>query len=501
MNVNVVANKLPNHFDTDHLQADLMGHTIRGGKVTLCAQVLKLFLNIGSVMILARLLTPSDFGIIAMVTALTGVIAMFKDAGLSMATVQRDIVNHEQISTLFWINVALSLALALLIAALAPVVAWFYDLENLKNITLAVASIFFIGGLTVQHQALIRRQMRFGTLAKIQIISAVSGLAVAILGALNGAGYWSLIMQMGVSEITSLFLTWAYCRWIPGKLQRAVGTRSMVKFGGYLTGFNFVNYFARNADNILIGKFWGGSDLGLYSKAYSLLLFPIQQINGPIAAVTIPALSRLQNDPEQFAVFFKRILVTVSSITFPLIAIIIICSKEIIFLVLGDDWIAAVPIFTALAISGFFQPIGNITGILYVSLGRTQRMFKWGLMSSSWIILSFIVGLPYGVFGVALSYSIAITLMMTPLILYATHGTPLTYKDFYYSIRLPAFATLVASFVGLYIHSILAPFGFYWLTLASTGISTLTFYLLLLYLISKDQFNQSYKVIVSILRK
>lgn len=441
-----------NHFDTSHLHADLKRHTVRSGIFTLSAQGCSFFLNLISTAILARLLTPSDFGLVAMVTALTGLLAMFKDAGLSMATVQKDTVTHEQVSTLFWINVALSLLFMLIILALSPFVAGFYHEPKLQPITLAIAGMFVFDGLAVQHQALLYRQMRFGVLAKIQIMSMILALAAAIAAAVIGMGYWALILQLAVNQLVSAVLTWLYCRWIPSLPRRGTGTRSMLKFGGYLTGFNFVNYFARNADNMLIGYAWGSNALGLYAKAYSLLLMPLSQINGPITATATPALSRLQDDPEQFRLFFVKTLRTITFVTFPLIAWMIVCRREIVLLFLGPQWEGAVPIFSVLAISAFFQPIGNITGVLYTSLGRTKRMFKWGLMGCSWLLLSFLVGLPFGAIGVAWAYSIAMILMMYPLMRYATAGTCIELQHFLAGIKHSLFATLAMAGLGVPVH-------------------------------------------------
>ncbi len=156
-----------NFFDTEYLKADLKGRSVRGGAVTMAAQGIKFFLQIGSTVVLARLLTPEDFGLIAMVTAVTGFVMMFKDMGLSMATVQRAEIDHAQISTLFWINVVLSLAFMLLTATLAPAIAWFYSEPRLTWITLALAGAFIFSGFTVQHQALLRRQMNFGRYQEI----------------------------------------------------------------------------------------------------------------------------------------------------------------------------------------------------------------------------------------------------------------------------------------------------------------------------------------------
>ena len=470
----------PNRFDTSHLQADLKGHTVRGGIKTFGAQGFGFILNVASVAILARLLTPYDFGLVAMVTAVTGLLAMFKDAGLSMATVQQDTVTHEQVSTLFWVNVGLSLVLMLIVAAVSPWVAAFYHEPKLQLITLAIACMFIFDGLAVQHQALLRRQMQFGKLAKIQIISSVLGITAAISAALMGAGYWALIVQTAVAQSTSAALTWGYARWLPGRPQRGVGTGNMLKFGGYLTGFSFVNYFARNADNVLIGNAWGSNALGLYTKAYSLLLMPLQQINGPITAVAIPALSRLQNDPEQFRAFFIKVLGIICFVTFPLIAWMIICRKEIILLFLGPQWDGAIPIFAVLALSAFFQPIGNITGTLYIALGRTKRMFKWGLMGCSWLVFSFFVGLPYGAIGVATSYSVAMALMIFPLIWYAIQGTAIRFYDFYLAVKIPIVATLLISIIG-FIISIALKHSLLWINLVVTSTVMMISYALITY--------------------
>ena len=481
-------------FSTAHLQADLKGHTVRGGVATLGAQGFGLILSIASIAVLARLLTPADFGLIAMATALTGILALFKDAGLSMATIQREKVTHEQVSTIFWVNVALSLALALTVAALAPAVSWFYDEPKLFSITLAVAGLFIFDGLAVQHQALLSRQMRFSVLAKIQIVTSSLALVAAITAALMGAGYWALLVQLAVSQISGMVLSWGYCRWIPGWPQRGVGTRSMLKFGGYLTGFGFVNYFARNADNILIGKVWGSSELGLYTKAYGLLLFPIQQVNGPISAVAIPALSRLQNDPEGFRDFFRKVLSVVTFISFPLIAWMIVCRHEIIMLVLGSQWQGAVPIFGILALSAFFQPIGNITGLLYVVLGRTERMFKWGLMGCSWLVLSIVVGLPYGPIGVAYAYSSAIALMILPCILYAISGTFLRLNDFYDGIKFPVISTIFIFIIGIVTKFFFEKYIASWLMLGLLSFAMFFSYILISYKLNPNLLRQAFQI-------
>ncbi len=413
-----------NFFDTEYLKADLKGRSVRGGAVTMASQGAKFFLGMGSTVVLARLLTPQDFGLIAMVTAVTGFVAVFKNMGLSMATVQRAEVNHGQISTLFWINVILSLGVMLVTAALAPVIAWFYGEPRLTWITLALAGAFIFGGLTVQHQALLRRNMRFGTLALIGIIGMVVGIVTAVIAAWYGAGYWALVLMQLATAITSAIAVWVVCGWRPGLPVRRSGVREMLAFGGNLTGFSFLNYFARNADNLLIGKFWGSGQLGLYSKAYGLLLLPLRQIKRPITAVTIPALSRLQNDPETYRRYYYRAISTIAFITMPLVAMLAALSHEIIPIVFGKQWTDSAIIFKLLAFAAFFQPVLGTTDWVFISLGQTKRMMYWGLIGVPAIILSFVVGLPWGVLGVATSYTIcSVVIIAVPslLLLFGTH--------------------------------------------------------------------------------
>jgi O-antigen/teichoic acid export membrane protein len=222
--------------------------------------------------VLARLLTLQDFGLISMVTAFTGLASLFRDMGLSMATVQRPHIDHAQVSTLFWVNVAISVVITSITAMLGPLIAWFYGEPRLKWITIVSAVAFIFGGLTVQHQALLRRQMRFTALAIIDVGSMLAGIIVAITSSLYGAGYWALVLNQLVVGITTAMGVWLLCDWRPGLPVGHSGVRSMLAFGGNLTGANVLNYFVRNFDNILIGWYWGAQQLGLYTRAYQLLV-------------------------------------------------------------------------------------------------------------------------------------------------------------------------------------------------------------------------------------
>ncbi|MBA7485941.1 hypothetical protein ES707_21493 [subsurface metagenome] len=424
-----------NFFDTEYLKADLKGRSVRGGAVTMAAQGLKFFFQLGSTMVLARLLTPQDFGLIAMVTAVTGFVMMFKDMGLSMATVQRAEINHNQISTLFWINVGLSLAIMLLTAALAPAIAWFYGEPRLTWITLALAGAFIFGGLTIQHQALLRRQMRFRILAVVEIGSMSAGILAAIIAASFGAGYWSLVIMQLAGAIAIAIGVWVACGWRPGLPVRCSGVREMLAFGGNLTGFNILNYFARNIDKVLIGKVLGSTTLGIYNKANHLLVLPLNQVTGSISPIAIPVLSRLQKDPERYKRYYLKAIQFVSFIAMPSVMFLIVMSKEAIQIVLGAQWTAASPVFAVLGIFGLFLPVWSTIGWLYVSTGQTNRMLRWGIFDSVLVVLSVIVGIQYGVMGVAYAFVAVRLCSMIPAFWYATKGVPVKVSEILHSFR------------------------------------------------------------------
>ncbi len=435
-----------NFFDTEYLKADLKGRSIRGGAVTMVAQGAKFFLQIGSTIVLARLLTPQDFGLIAMVAAVTGFVVMFKDMGLSMATVQKTEINHRQISTLFWINVVLSLGVMLVTAALAPVIAWFFNEPRLTWITLALASAFIFGGFTIQHQALLRRQMRFRSLAVVEIISISVGILAAIMAAFYGAGYWSLVIKQLAGAITIAIGVWVACGWRPGLPVRRSGVHEMLVFGGNLTGFNVINYFARNADKILVGRFCGSGILGLYSKAYSLLMLPISQIRGPLTSVAIPALSRIQDDTKRYTSYYTKLILLLSFISMPLVVFLAICSKSVIHILLGDQWLGASRIFQILAITAFIQPVWSTAiGVVLLSLGQSGRLLKFGIFNSLVVVLSFAVGIRWGAIGVASAYAVASYLVLFPSLWYCLRFTSISTAIFLKAVARPAIASLVVA--------------------------------------------------------
>ncbi len=431
-------------FSTAHLRDDLRGRSVRGGAVTVASQGGRFALNTASLMILARLLTPADFGLVAMVQPVTGFVALFKDLGLTMATVQRAEVDHRQVSTLFWINVLVSLLLTLAGVALAPLVGMFYGDGRAAWITAALSATFIFGGLGAQHQALLQRQMRFASLAGAELGGLCAGIAAGVAAAWQGLGYWSLVIMTAVTGAANAALLWWQTGWRPGLPLRGTGVREMLRFGGGLTGFNIVNYLIRNADNVLIGRFLGSEPLGYYSRAYSLLALPMRQFNLPVTSVAVPALSRLRSQPERFRRYYLQVIQLMAATGMPLVVYTFVCAESVVLLILGEQWRPCIPVFRALGPAAFFATFNVVEGLVYIPRGDTVRWFRWTTGVAPLYVLAFAVGLRWGPVGVALGYSAAMTLLRFPGIAYAYRGSPLRLSHLFGVLWRPAAASAAA---------------------------------------------------------
>ena len=420
------AQQLTDPFSTEHLHADLKGRSVRGGMLTLTSQGAMFVIQSISTVVLARMLLPADFGLVAMVTAITGLGQAFSDLGLSEATIQRQEISHHQVSTLFWINVAIGMTLMLVTVALGPALAWFYREPRLKDITFLVSLTFLIGGLRVQHDALLRRQMRFVSLAIRDVAGYATAVPVAIIMAWRGAGYWAIVALPLILNFASMVISWVMVRWIPGLPRRDAKVGSLIVFGGNVAASYVIMAVNRSADAVLTGWYWGAGPLGLYSKAYNLLMLPVRQLGTPARSVAVPAFSRLQTDPERFGRYYLRCVNLIMWITAPAFGFLFVAAGPVIILVLGNKWREAAPVFQILVISALGQLLLESTIWLFVGRGQSQQLLKLLLIISPVIVGSFLIGLPFGIKGVALTGSLVLLATLPWILKFAYRGTDLT---------------------------------------------------------------------------
>lgn len=417
---------------------------MRSGAAALLSQGIRFVVQLASAVILSRLLTPQDFGLVGMVTAITGFLLMFKDLGLATVTVQRDDLSHAQVTTLFWVNAGISTLFMVATVAIAPVVAKFYGEPRLFWVTIVSSLGFFLSGLTVQHQALLRRQMRFTILACIEVASLAVGVLLATISAWLGAGYWALVyLSLGMG-LTTVSAVWLACRWRPGLPRRDKTAGTLLRFGGHLTIVEILMYVGRNIDNVLIGRFYGAAALGQYSKAYSLLMLPVQQIAGPLASVAIPTLSRLRHEPARFRKALVSIQQVIAFVMVPTVAFMIATADWLVRIVLGPQWEEAGHLFAILGFAALTESLGNAGFCVLTAQGRTDRLLQWGILNTIVTVLAILAGLPWGPRGVAIAYAISGLLIRTPLMFWIA-GTVSSVRtgDYYRAIAPFLFASII----------------------------------------------------------
>lgn len=406
------------HLATDHLLPDLRGRTISGAVVTVGAQGVKFVLTLGSTLVLARLLAPADFGLVALAMTVIGFSRSFKEAGLASATVQTPDLTQAQVSNLFWINLALSGVLGLVVLCAAPGVAWLFEAPALTALTAALALTLPLEGAVVQHLGLLRRQMRFVDIAVIDVGSSLTGSAVGIAMAWRNCGPWSLIGYQLAISMTAFVLTWSISRWHPGRPSRRRGTRPLVQFGASMTVGNLLFAIGRSADNVLIGRWHGPHAVGLYSRAEALLSRPLDLLLSPVSGVVIPALARVQADPERYRRTFLQIFEALALVSFLFCGLLLALTQPLVHVLLGPQWEGAAPIFAGLAVTAAFRPLSLSCSWLFESSGRGRESLIAGSVISALAIVAFSIGVPFGPAGVAIAYSVSGLVLQLPFLFY-----------------------------------------------------------------------------------
>lgn len=421
---------------------------LQGGFAKCCAQVLDFLIRAGSLVVLARLLEPEDFGLVGMATAVIGVFSLFKNAGLWMVTVQRETITDEQISTLFWINLSVGALLVILSLVIAPILVSFYHEPRLWEITVALGIGFLFSGAGVQHSAILQRRMAFGVISMVDILSLIISSAMGIAIAMRGHGYWALVSVPVITPAVSTVGFWLVAGWVPGMPCRGREIGAMIRFGGKATLGGVITYYAYNLDKILLGRYLGPDAVGVYGRAYYLATIPSESLNSATAGVLFSALSRLQNDPIRLKSYFLKSYELLFSLALPVAVTCALFADDIIVVALGEKWKEAgvilrllTPIVCALVL---IYPIY----IMLVAFGRIDRHLRSLIAFAPLLISAYVIGLPYGVTGVAAAYSIVMILWVVPYIAWCIHGTMISLGDIASPLLRPLLSGAVAGVCG-----------------------------------------------------
>jgi O-antigen/teichoic acid export membrane protein len=408
-------------FDVKHIEAGIQKKAVRGASATISATVLNYGLQTIGTIILARLLSPEDFGMVAMVSTFSLLAQNFGANGFVEAVVQSDGMDHQKMSKLFWTNFVIMLGLTVIFAALAPLIAWFFHEPLLKGITLAMAASIFFGGLATCHVAILTRSMKFHLTSLQGVISGVLSTVVAIVAAAQGAGYWALVMRRVSLPFLGAILAWAFCRWKPGIPEKGTRIAPIIRFGVQTYGNFLVDYFRKNADKIIIGKMFGKTSLGHYDRANHLAAVMPNQLSASLGGVGVATFSRLKNDPRKYVDSYAKALSLLAFVAFPGSVWFTLIGRDMITVLLGPQWSEAGKLFTALGPAIGIIIIYETNIWLHLSAGRPDRLLKWGTFVLIAAVAAFLLGSLFGPIGVAVAYSALFYVLLFPALIYAGH--------------------------------------------------------------------------------
>lgn len=421
-----------------------------GAMAAIATQIVRVGTQAGSVIILSRLLTPTDFGIFAMASPVLAFAVLFQDLGLGHATVQKDSLSQRDLTSLFWVNLSVGAALALTLVALSPLVGAFYGEPKLAALTAGMSLTLLLSGADVQHLSLLTRQMRFWTLAVLESLAALSGLGASILMALLYHSYWAILAGSLTSGVVLAGGAWLSSGWLPSRPGSIRQSGGMLAFGLGVTGYNLAEFISRNIDSVLIGQVWGAASLGVYNRAYRLLLFPLQQITNPMIRIMLPTLSGLLNETDRYRRSYRRAVFPAYTAVLPGVAFMISTAGILVEMLLGDRWKEVTPIFIGLSVAALLQTTNSPANWLFLSQGRSREYMKWGLFVATTSVIAFVCGLPYGPVGVAMAYSIS-ECLRTPILWWlAGRKGPVDHRDVMQSIA-PHLAGALVSIAGVHL--------------------------------------------------
>ena len=424
---------------------DLRARSVRSASALLVGQGFRFVISMASQIILARLLFPEDFGLVAMVYPVLGFVQLFTDFGLLQAVVQRKTLTPALLNAIFWVNMAICFGLMLTFAALAPVLALIYGEPRVIPIALVLSALILVTGLSQLQGALLGRELRFVLLVVVDIASLAAGLAVGIASALSGFGYWSLVFSQIAATVTASLIVVLTSSWRPSVPGRDADVGPMLKFGGQLTASKVVIYLNSSIDNMMIGVALGERPLGIYDRAWRLAVQPLIQLCAPVDRLAMPILSRLQDDPDRYRRAFSQMIQMLCLLAMPGLLYGVVGAGQFIPLLLGDHWLGTIPVFAWVCFGALISPLNNAAFWLFTSQGRSADQLRWTTIVSLINIASYAAGLYWGIEGVAMTSALSVYILQAPiLITAATRAGPVDRRSYLVSAW-PVLVAIAAS--------------------------------------------------------
>ncbi len=391
---------------------------------------------------LARILSPSIFGVVGMVTIFTNFAALFIDMGFGVALIQRKDADNEHFSSVFWFNLAIGCLLYIFFFFTAPLFSIFFKHPEITLLIRVICLSFIINSMTSVQSNLLVRELKFKQKVIFNWISILVGYAVAFYLAYTGYGVWAIVWMTIVTSSINSVLYWFASNWVPSFIFNAKKIKELSRFGLNVLGDTSVNYWSRNFDNFIIGRVLGSTELGLYTRAYSLMLLPLRNISSVITKVMFPAFSKKQDDIPSIKKYYLLIIKYISILTFPAMIGLAMVSREFVLLFFGSKWSGMVPILSILSLVGAVQSIFSLNGMIYNSLGKAHIAFRVSLLVNAVLIIAFSIGVNFGILGMAWSYLGASILLFYPIYNTAIRQLTIKWSEVFVTLKGSILATL-----------------------------------------------------------
>lgn len=434
-------------FGTADATAELRNRAAASGLIVVAGRTVQIGLRLISIAVLARLLTPEDFGVRALVLPVIVLTNAVINLRLNVAALQHEDLDAEGLGRIFRLSMRFNLLIVIIVAALGPLLGEMYQDARVVAVTAAWAGAIYILNLGAFHEALLKRQMRFGLTTIIETVAMMIGMVVAVLAASLGAGYWALVLDIACIGVVRSIGAWWACPWRPTRhVSREPDARvtEMVRFGRNLTGFQIVSWVGAQTDRILVGLFGGASVLGLYDGARRWGWLPSVELDAAISDVAISSFSRAQERPAAFQRLVRGAVSAILILALPVTAFIFVEAEGSVRLLFGDQWLGAIPFMRVMCFGAFFAALARPTSWIFKALGRTRRQFRWGLFQTAIILAALLTGSIWGPMGIAVGYAGAHTALAFPTIWFCVRGTPVGLRDYLAAALRPAVAACIA---------------------------------------------------------
>ncbi len=402
--------------DPDAAVDSIKQSAVRGVGWTSFIHGYRITMGLVTTWVLAILLGQSAFGLVGSAAVIVGFLVMLKDLGTGAAIVQRKNLSDSVLSSIFWTNVILGVVGTIALYASAPVIAWVLQSQELIPIIHALAFMVLLAGLGTTHQSLLQRELRFAHLAKIETIAITAGAVAGITGAILGAGVWALVLQSLATMGLTTLLAVSLHSWRPSRTLRIKDVRGVAKFSLNLTAFNICNYILKSADQLLVFRFMGSAQAGIYYLAIKMLMLPLSSINSVLSRVLFPLFAKIQDDDDRLRNAFLKVTATIATLVFPFVVGFAVMAQPVVAGLLPEKWLPVVPLITALAIVAALHSLSTSTGNLYLAKGRTDILLLWGLGACVCGVTAYAIGVQFGAVGVARAYAVVTIVTFLPAI-------------------------------------------------------------------------------------